>query len=585
MQILTRFFDSWRLRDIFTRRHGNTIDHSNNNNDDDDDEFTHLLSKKKNCNNKLIRSPDIDDDDSVVVTSYKNHPSWHDSGFHIDTLANKQSPWFQDIKQETIFILNYTWPLLITFVVGKGMGLVDVWFLGRLGSEVMAVVSLGNLWSTVAGLAFGNGLLTAIDTLVAQAFTGANDPKTLGIILQRGILIMGLLALPIWVLWMYTEPILINVMGQEQHLAHLTQSYIYICIPLVYPIFISTAIRKFLQSLGHMRVTMLMILAIFPFNCLSNLLFLRVLDLGYIGAAFHFAFFHGAILAIYTLFLSFGTDFWNAYWPGWQKQAFRNWEPFLKLGIPGMLSVATEWAFEICALLTGVLGKTTLAGQSIILSVNSLLIMIPSALSNAVAVRIGHHAGANRPLKIQMCFSISVAMGCIAILFNGSLMYFLRHQIAAYFSIDEEVVQAAEDLMPVAALSHVFTGLSAVFSATLNALGKQPIVAAFNLSSYYMVGLPFGLWMTYSFDWGLIGVWSGIAMAGFIKCVGEGAILLFVIDWESECRKSSQRVGTQEISPTLLPNITTATIVTDNHYNNDDSIKKTHNKNTLPPVA
>ncbi|KAG2225169.1 hypothetical protein INT45_009498 [Circinella minor] len=52
----------------------------------------------------------------------------------------------------------------------------DVWFLGQLGAEVMAVVSLGNLWSTVAGIAFGNGLLTAIDTLVAQSFTGANDP-------------------------------------------------------------------------------------------------------------------------------------------------------------------------------------------------------------------------------------------------------------------------------------------------------------------------------------------------------------------------------------------------------------------------
>ena len=49
---------------------------------------------------------------------------------------------------------------------------------------------------------------------------------------------------------MYTEPILIHVMGQEQYLAHLTQSYIFVIMPVVYPIFISTAIRKFLQSLG-----------------------------------------------------------------------------------------------------------------------------------------------------------------------------------------------------------------------------------------------------------------------------------------------------------------------------------------------
>ncbi|KAG2223480.1 hypothetical protein INT45_001228 [Circinella minor] len=550
MQIPTRLLDSWGLRYILTMQQRVN----------DDDEFTHLLSKNNKYNNKTLSSGG----GGTPPT-----PARDDSAVDLNELTKQPNPYFEDIKQEAVAIINYTWPLLITFVVGKGMGLVDIWFLGRLGSEVMAVVSLGNLWSTVAGLAFGNGLLTAIDTLVSQAFTGASDPKTLGIILQRGIVIMGFLALPIWFLWIYTEPILINIMGQEQHLAHLTQTYIFIIMPLVYPVFISTAIRKFLQSLGHMRVTMMMILVIFPFNFLSNLLFLRVLDLGYIGAAFHFVFFHAAILAIYILFLSFGTKFWSDYWPGWRTQAFRNWEPFLKLGIPGMVSVSSEWAFEVCALLTGALGKTSLAGQSIILSVNSLLLMIPSALSNAVAVRVGHHAGANRPLKIQTCFNISLVIGCIAILFNASLMYFFKHQIASYFSIDNEVVQAAEHLMPVAVLSHIFTGLSAVFSATLNALGKQPVVAAFNISSYYAVGLPFGLWMTYSYDWGLIGVWSGVAMAGFIKCVGEGVLLFFVIDWEAECRRSSQRIGTQELTPDLP--CVTATIVTSYNSNNNNS--------------
>lgn len=64
-----------------------------------------------------------------------------------------------------------------------------------------------------------------------------------------------------------------------------------------------------------------------------------------------------------------------------------------------MLSVATDWAFEVCALLSGniirtaieydtgshsyttptpgTLGKTSLAGQSIVLTINSLLLMIP----------------------------------------------------------------------------------------------------------------------------------------------------------------------------------------------------------------
>lgn len=40
-----------------------------------------------------------------------------------------------DTIEETISILSLAWPLLITFVVGYGMKLVDVWFLGRLDTE------------------------------------------------------------------------------------------------------------------------------------------------------------------------------------------------------------------------------------------------------------------------------------------------------------------------------------------------------------------------------------------------------------------------------------------------------------------
>ena len=114
----------------------------------------------------------------------------------------------------------------------------------------------------------------------------------------------------------------------------------------------------------------------------------------------------------------------------------------------------------------------------------------------------------------------------------------------------------------------------------MNALGKQPIVAAFNIFSYYAVGLPFGLWMTYNYDWGLIGVWSGVAMAGFIKCVGEGVLLFFVIDWEAQCLQSSQRIGSQELAP-VLP-CATSTIAISHSSNNNNSNSKDFNEDSLP---
>lgn len=57
-----------------------------------------------------------------------------------------------------------------------------------------------------------------------------------------------------------------------------------------------------------------------------------------------------------------------------KKKLILSWT---NLGIPGMLSVSTDWAFEVCAIITGVLGQTSLAAQAVVISCNTLLLMIP----------------------------------------------------------------------------------------------------------------------------------------------------------------------------------------------------------------
>lgn len=195
----------------------------------------------------------------------------------------------------------------------------------------MAVVSLGQLWSTVGGVAIGSGLLSAIDTLVAQAFTAAHNSTTLGIILQRGLAIMAIFAGGVVTLWMFANPILV-AMGQAPDLAQDMQLYLYIILPTVYPVFVSTAVRKFMQALGEMRVTMYMMMPLFPISCLTAFVFLDRLNLGFVGAACHFLTYHSLILVVYITFLCYGTQFRKKYWPGWSKQAFRQWREFLRLG-------------------------------------------------------------------------------------------------------------------------------------------------------------------------------------------------------------------------------------------------------------
>ncbi|CAO3606778.1 unnamed protein product [Cunninghamella blakesleeana] len=362
---------------------------------------------------------------------------------------------------------------------------------------------------------------------------------------------MTLFSVPFGILWYYGESVLLW-MGQDPQLASMAQVYLYFAIPALLPTFISTAIRKFVQSLGKMKITMYMVIVIFPLNHLVDYILLSKLDLGMYGVSLQNTLFHLIVLVVYGSFLYFGTDFKKKYWPGFTNEAFHHWHEFLKLGIPGMLSVSTDWAFEVCALITGVLGETNLAAQNVVISVNSFLIMIPTAISNALTVRLGHYLGANQPEKAKSCAIISFVLGFIIVTLNSIIIYAFRYQIASYFTNNELIVDTVVELFVIVSPCHFVVGMGTVLSGILTAFGKQYIVATFNLTSYYIIGLPFGIWLTFHQQSGLVGVWSGVAIAGLIKCIGEGFVLVYSIDWENECYLAMKRVADQELSRTII---------------------------------
>ncbi|EIE82573.1 hypothetical protein RO3G_07278 [Rhizopus delemar RA 99-880] len=442
--------------------------------------YTKLMAKDEEANGLLSEFSEYKDQ--------KEFSGRTDGGYDSIASPTSETTAINDdsIWDELVSILHYSIPLIITFLVGLGNRVWDVWFLGKAGSRDMAVASLGYLFATVAGVSMGTGILTAIDTLVAQAFTGAKNPHTVGVIFQRGLAVMFVFGTLISIVWVNAEFILVS-MGQDPELASMAQTYIIFSIPYLFLSYANTTIRKFLQSIAL-----------------------------------------------------------KSFWPGLTKEAFDGWSEFLKLGIPGMLSVSTDWAFEVCALLTGVLGQTSLAAQSVVLTINTLLLMIPAGFSTGMAVRLGHLLGANEPRKAKLCVILSTCSGAIFTLFNAILLYVYRETIANHFTTDSDVIEAIVQLLTVACLCHFIMGFGIVLSCTLNALGKQTIVAGLNLVSYYLIGLPSGLYLTYQCQWGLEGIWSGVAISGIIKSVCELIVIFHIIDWDHECKLAANRVNNQE---------------------------------------
>ncbi len=92
-------------------------------------------------------------------------------------------------------------------------------------------------------------------------------------------------------------------------------------------------------------------------------------------------------------------------------------------------------------------------------------------------------------------------------------------------------------ILPLAALFQFSDGLSAVGGGILRGCGRQEVGAYINLAGYYAIALPLAAALAFHYHYGLVGLWTGLALGLFIVSLIQ-VILIARTDWREESRKA-----------------------------------------------
>jgi len=108
-----------------------------------------------------------------------------------------------------------------------------------------------------------------------------------------------------------------------------------------------------------------------PLNALLNYVFIHPLGLGLLGAPLATGVSYWLSFLLLVAYARFVAG--SAAWGGWTRAAFHNAGTFARLAALGVVHVGTEWwAFEIVAILAGLLGTIDLASQSVIMTADQV---------------------------------------------------------------------------------------------------------------------------------------------------------------------------------------------------------------------
>lgn len=170
-------------------------------------------------------------------------------------------------------------------------------------------------------------------------------------------------------------------------------------------------------------------------------------------------------------------------------------------------------AFAAVTLLSGKIGVIAAAANNLIMNMASIAFMIPLSISSAVAVKVGYSFGMKNLKEVRMYTFSSLLIGLSFIVVSSIIFFIFPENLMAFTSKDPEVIELGVKLLFVVALFQVADSVQVILSGVLRGLESTRVSFAVILFGYWIIGIPYGYYLTFNEGYGAQGLWIGLALS------------------------------------------------------------------------
>jgi MATE family multidrug resistance protein len=438
------------------------------------------------------------------------------------------------MRHELRAMVSLAWPVILAEIGWVLMGVVDTIFVGPLGPAALGGVGIG---STLffAVMVFGSGLFFSLDTFVSQSFGAGRIAEC-----HRWLFAALELAVVLSVVLVgvgYVGVILLPFSGIHPDVLVILQPYLAVLLWSAPPLFLFTVFRRYLQAMNVVRPILLGVVVMNLVNAFGNwaLVYghLGMPALGAVGSAYATV---GARVALAVFFWIVIVRAERRRPSGLHDAPLtidtaRMWQ-LIKLGTPAALQLALEvGVFAAAAALAGRISPVALAANQVVLTVAGFFFMVPFGLSSAAAVRVGQAVGRDDSEGLRLAgwsaLGLATACACLfAVIFVSIPQVLLR-----VFTTDPTVLAVGTTVMLVCAVFQPFDGFQTVATGALRGLGDTRTPMLWNLVVHWFVGLPVGYALCFWFNWGVVGLWTGLSLS--LTLIG----MALLVDWHLRSRR------------------------------------------------
>ncbi|MEI6058501.1 MAG: MATE family efflux transporter [archaeon] len=427
-------------------------------------------------------------------------------------------------------------PIILANVLQTLYNVTDTFWVGRLGANAVAAVSLSfPLIFLVTSL--GGGLTMAGTILVAQ-YRGKKDFKNVDFISAQTIIILLFVSIILSISAYLLSDKLLTLIGATAETLPIASSYFKISSIGFTFVFGFLIIQSLLRGAGEVKMPLYIVIFTVLLNFILDPLFIFgwkfIPAMGAAGAA-------AATIgtqAIATI-LGLGLMIKGKYGIHLKKKNFKpNFKIFKKiffLGFPSSIEQsARALGMSIRTFLFATFGTIALAAFGIGTRIFVFVFIPAMGFSMGAATMIGQNIGAGKIERTKKIIKTSIIFNIIFLGLIGLITFIFAKSLVSFFiPSDIEVIAQGTTLLRYLTISFSLIGIELTILGTFRGAGRTGVSMALSLISLWLIELPLAIILAKFTPLGLLGLLIAYPVSDLISTIVT-IIVFKKVDWKSK---------------------------------------------------
>ncbi|MEX2574432.1 MAG: MATE family efflux transporter [Balneolaceae bacterium] len=419
-------------------------------------------------------------------------------------------------------LVTLAFPIILVNVFQTAYQLIDTFWLGRLGANAVAAVSI-SFPVLFLVLSVGGGL-TLAGTVIVSHYKGAEDQHGVNFSSAQTVFIIFIVSIILSVTGYITAAPLMNLIGAGPEIFEDSVTYFKVSsIGFVF-LFMFFVFQSLMRGIGNVLLPMYIIIGTVFLNLILDPLFIFGLGpipgYGVAGAAVASVITQGLSALAGILILLRGNNGIKIHWSDmsvdipWIKRMF-------DLGIPASLEQSARAAgMTMMVIIVASFGSHVVAAYGIGARILSLVIVPALGLSIATTTLVGQNIGAGKIKRAEKIGILSTNIAFWGLTAIGLVLFLVAEPLTAFFIPDDpDVIQDGALFIKIMAPSFGLLGVQQVLNGLFNGSGFTKASMLISILSLWILRFPLAYVLSYNTPLGFEGIWWAFPTSNFIAAI------------------------------------------------------------------